>query len=135
MAAKFKIYIDDAAVSQFFLHLPENVTKEVKRAIKSDIAIARTELVSNLSGRVLNSRTGHLAGSVTERIRSGRTFVFGMAGTRVYYGRIWESGFNHKTKAGKITAQAPRHWALPVRKIMNDKIVKNINDAIEKAMK
>lgn len=129
-----KIYIDDAAVQRYFLYLPEGVTKEVRKSIKSSIAIARTELVSNLSGRVLQSQTGHLVGSVSERIRSGRTWVFGLTGTRVYYGRIWESGFKHKTKAGKITAQAPRHWALPIRKIMREKIIAGINAAIEKAI-
>lgn len=72
--------------------MPELVKPAIYKGMKEGMVLADREARLNLSGRVLQRRTGRLRNSITHDVKIEGNKVVGRIGTNVIYGRIHELG-------------------------------------------
>jgi len=72
--------------------MPELVKPAIYKGMKKGMVLADRDARLNLSGRVLQRRTGRLRNSITHDVKIEGNKVVGRIGTNVIYGRIHELG-------------------------------------------
>lgn len=85
--------------------MPDLMVPALHKGMEEAMILAEREAKLNLSGRILNRRTGRLRNSITHKVKIQGDKVVGTIGTNVVYGRIHELGgeiFPRKAKALKF---------------------------------
>lgn len=111
------------------LIVPKSLTMELKTYLNSELRSIKQVLLSNVSGSILNRRTGKLARTIKSRVRTfnnGNT-VWGRVGSKYYIGRFWEGGMTRKGKS--IPA---REWAGPTIKAATFKVAAQMDQIVTK---
>lgn len=110
-----------------------------------------------LTGQVLNVRTGNLRTSINQKVVDSTTSIRGSVGTNIWYGALWEQGFDRKVGAGarggprtlfgraleRYQLQHPpavkhypaRSFLASALKDMEQRIISDIKDAAKGALK
>jgi hypothetical protein len=90
--------------------IPKELIKQLRTVLQGEMKAVKQQMLSNVSGGVLNRKTGGLAKNITARSRVfNQSKVWARAGTKYYIGRFWEYGF---VKNGK--QYRPKQWATPI---------------------
>ena len=79
----------------------EKIRAELNTSItRAAIMVQGYVKAQKLSGQVLKRKTGVLSASISKEVTSSAAGVYGIVGTNVWYGRMWELGFDRKVGAG-----------------------------------
>jgi hypothetical protein len=117
------------------------IRRAIVRAFKQAAPIVQNYAVANVSGKVLRRSTGALARSIYTRVTRTRTGANLRIGTPVYYGGMWEKGFQHVGRAKRTTARkpgkvmAPRPWLRPAAEQAIPEIVRQLDAEIARELK
>lgn len=64
------------------------------------IDLQRHVMADKLSGQVLGVRTDVLRSSISYKVDDRGSSIGGVVGTNIWYGRLWENGFDRRVGAG-----------------------------------
>ena len=139
-------------VSQFLgITVPAAVRGRVSDAVRvAGYMIQRRAVTVELSGGVLNHRSGRLQASVNTRFTATNNTFVSTVGSALFYGRIWElfgirariilpvskkalawPGGLHPVKRVSIPAQSKRPWLKPALEAMRPTITRSITAAVQ----
>lgn len=116
--------------------MPGLVVPALFKGMKASMYLAEREAKLNLSGRVLNRRTGRLRSSVTVETDIAGDRVMGRIGSNVIYARIHELGgdiFPKRAKALKFQIpgvgwRTAQKVTMPERPFLRPAIMDNLED-------
>lgn len=132
----FKVDLKLSPASRALIkRMPDLVTPALYKGMKESMLVAEREAKLNLSGRILNRRTGRLRNSITSDVRIAGDKVIGRIGSNVVYARIHELGGEIVPRRAKaLKFQIGDKWVttqkvvMPARPYLRPAIEKNISE-------
>lgn len=104
-------------VEKRLAQLPKGLRAELRREV-SKLAFRVTDTaVANVSGRLLNRRTGALAGSIDPRVTedaSGITAIISAGGVAAKYAGVHEYGFHGSESVKAHMRRIKQAWGRPI---------------------
>jgi len=132
---KIRLDLSDDAKSML-RKMPELIKPALFKGMNEAMILAERESKLNLSGRVLQRRSGRLRNSITHQVKIEGDNVIGRIGTNVVYGRIHELGGEIRPKTARaLRFQIPgvgwrmaQKVTIPKRPYLRPAIEENVSD-------
>jgi len=116
--------------------MPDLIVPALRKGTEEAMILAEREAKLNLSGKILNRRTGRIRNSITHKVGIQGDKVVGKIGTNVVYGRIHELGgeiYPRKAKALKFNIpgvgwRTAKKVVMPARPYLRPALEDNMSD-------
>jgi len=113
-----------------------SLRSELYGAVDRSSKFVKAQAQLHLTGEFLRVRTGRLRGSVGSEAKVQPGAIFGIIGTNVWYGQLWETGraINESGQLVELQERPRRPWLSMAMFRKFQTVKKQLTDAVKKAL-